>query len=74
MDKPDTATYCPATGKKLKLKDLVPVKFTRVREGDSGRYMDPITNDTFTNASKLVLLKPTGVCRMQPWDAADAPA
>jgi nitric oxide synthase-interacting protein len=60
QDKPDTTTYCPASGKKLRLKDLVPVKFTRVREGESGHYMDPITHDTFTNASKLVVLVPTG--------------
>lgn len=31
MDKPDVNTYCPATGKKLRLKDLIPVKFTKVR-------------------------------------------
>lgn len=32
-EKPDGATYCPASGKKLKLKDLVEVKFTPVPEG-----------------------------------------
>ena len=26
LAKPDSNTYCPATGKKLRLKDLVPVK------------------------------------------------
>ena len=26
VDKPDAATYCPATGKKLRLKDLTPVR------------------------------------------------
>jgi hypothetical protein len=31
MAKPDTATYCPASGKKLRLKDCVAVKFTQVR-------------------------------------------
>ena len=30
LDKPDVNTYCPATGKKLRLKDLVPVKLTAV--------------------------------------------
>lgn len=29
LDKPDVNTYCPATGKKLRLKDLIPVKFTK---------------------------------------------
>lgn len=28
VDKPDMNTYCPASGKKLKLKDLIEVKFT----------------------------------------------
>lgn len=48
------------SGKKLRLKDLVAAKFTPVPEGEGGLYMDPITKDTFTNANKLVLLKPTG--------------
>lgn len=60
MQKPDSATYCPASGKKLRLKDCVAVKFTRVREGESGLYMDPVTMETFTNASKLVVIAPTG--------------
>ncbi len=60
MDKPDMNTYCPASGKKLRLKDLIPVRFTRVPEVESGYAMDPVTRDNFTNASQLVLLKPTG--------------
>ena len=32
LDKPDVATHCPATGKRLRLKDLFPVKFTRVQD------------------------------------------
>lgn len=60
LAKPDTATYCPASGKKLRLKDLIAVKFARTPEEDSGVYMDPVTQDTFTNASSLVVLKPTG--------------
>lgn len=61
LSKPDASTYCPASGKKLRLKDLISVKFARVPEEDSGVYMDPVTQDTFTNASSLVVLKPTGV-------------
>ena len=61
LAKPDASTYCPASGKKLRLKDLIAVKFTRTPEDDSGIYMDPVTQDTFTNASSLVVLKPTGV-------------
>ena len=60
LDKPDEHTYCPASGKKLRLKDLISVRFTRVPEEDSGVYMDPVTKDTFTNASSMVVLKPTG--------------
>ena len=61
LEKPDSNTFCPASGKKLKLKDLIPVKFTAVPEGESGTHMDPVTKDNFTNASSLVVLKPTGV-------------
>lgn len=60
LGRPDMETYCPASGKKLRLKDLTPVRLTRVPEGQSGFAMDPVTKDTFTNASRLVLLKPTG--------------
>lgn len=36
------------------------MKFTRVPEGQPGRYHDPVTRDTFTNKHRLVLLKATG--------------
>lgn len=63
LQKPDSSTHCPASGKKLRLKDCVAVKFTPVPENESGsRYMDPVTKDTFTNASRLVVIAPTGVC------------
>ena len=29
-------------------------------EGRKGRFCDPVTGDVLTNASRLVLLKPTG--------------
>ena len=61
LDKPDTHTYCPATGKKLSLKDLIPVKFQKAREDGEGRYLDAITMKTLTNANKLVCLKATGM-------------
>lgn len=60
LAKPEATTFCPASGKKLRLKDLIPIKFTRTPEEDSGVYMDPVTQDTFTNASSLVVLRPTG--------------
>ncbi|KAG2487116.1 hypothetical protein HYH03_014229 [Edaphochlamys debaryana] len=60
VDKPDTDTRCPAGGQKLRMKDLVAIKWTPVPEGESGKHMDPITKQTFTNSSKLVVLAPTG--------------
>jgi nitric oxide synthase-interacting protein len=65
VDKPDKHTYCPASGKKLRLKDLVAVHFTPVPEGEGGLYMDPVTRETFTNSSRLVALKPTGTVMMR---------
>lgn len=59
-EKPDMDTICPATGKKLRLKDIITVNFTRVPEGEEGFAMDPVTKDTFSNAHKLAVLKPTG--------------
>lgn len=60
VEKPDGATRCPASGKKLKLKDLISVKFTPMPDGGPDEFMDPVTRDPLTNASRLVLLKPTG--------------
>ncbi len=60
LEKPSSDTLCPATGKKLKLKDLITVNFTRVPEGEEGYAMDPVTKDTLSNANKLAVLKPTG--------------
>lgn len=74
LDKPDVSTTCPATGKKLRLKDLIPVNFTLIQDDGSEkpdpamrragteepRFCDPITKDVFTNVSALVLFKTTG--------------
>ncbi len=64
-EKPCTDMLCPATGKRLRLKDLVPVKFTPLpaqqgKEDDDGRFMCPLCKETFTNVSRIVVLKPTG--------------
>ena len=58
--KPDMSTCCPASGKKLRLKDLIPLKFTHVPEAEDGYAMDPVTKDTFSNANRLVVLRATG--------------
>lgn len=58
--KPDLETKCPTTLEKLRMKDLVPIKWTKVRVGESGRYMCPVTFKTLTNTTSIVVLKPTG--------------
>ena len=60
LEKPDMNTYCPASGKKLRLKDLIPIRFARCAEDEEGYAKDPVTRDTFTNANRLVVLKSTG--------------
>lgn len=42
------------------VQDLIPVRWTPVSEDEPGKHMDPITKDTFTNSSKLVVLATTG--------------
>jgi hypothetical protein len=37
-----------------------PSRFSKVPAGESGLYMDPVTKDTFGNASRLVVLVPSG--------------
>jgi nitric oxide synthase-interacting protein len=74
LDKPSMETLCPASGGKLKLKDLIQVKFTPVPDGGPHEYMDPVTKDGFTNASRLVVLKPTGdVMLKETWEKCVRP-
>jgi hypothetical protein len=74
LDKPDMSTLCPASGDKLKLKDLVTVRFTRVPDGGPHEHMDPVTKDVFTNSSRLVVLKPTGdVVLKETWEKCIRP-
>mmetsp|Transcript_29649 Transcript_29649/g.54374 ORF Transcript_29649/g.54374 Transcript_29649/m.54374 type:complete len:321 (-) Transcript_29649:734-1696(-) len=61
VDKPDvTATVCPASGYPLRLKDLITVKFSPARPGEGALHIDPLTKESLTNATKLVVLRPTG--------------
>ncbi len=66
LGKPNQATHCPASGRPLRLKELVPVRFTRVPEGEPGFARDPVTRDTLANSDHLVVLRPTGVCMLPP--------
>jgi nitric oxide synthase-interacting protein len=53
------------SGKVLKVKDLMPVTFTPITDGDDKtkmvakkvRYMCPITHDALTNTSRCAYLK-----------------
>ena len=70
VKKPKMDVLCPNSSKKLRMKDLVPVKFTRLPGGPEGRfaYMDPVTKQTLTNKDSLVVLKPTGdVMRLETY-------
>jgi len=63
LEKPDADVRCPITGKKLKLKDLIDVKFTTVNAATTTTTttkIDPITKDLLTNRSRLALIKTTG--------------
>jgi len=76
VEKPDQDTLCPASGRNLKMKDLVDVKFTPVPDASAteGRYMDPLTKDVFTNAHKLVVIAPTGeVVLKETWEKVIKP-
>lgn len=56
VEKPDQATRCPKTNDKLRLKDLVSVSWT-MRDG---RPHCPVCSEAFSNATQIVVLKPTG--------------
>ena len=67
VSKPKQDTLCPASNKRLRLKDLISIRFTpcsgRDAAGDAtetARHMCPISMKTLTRASKLVVLRPTG--------------
>mmetsp|Transcript_43116 Transcript_43116/g.137696 ORF Transcript_43116/g.137696 Transcript_43116/m.137696 type:complete len:321 (+) Transcript_43116:72-1034(+) len=60
LDKPRDFTVCPASGEKLRIKDLTSVKWTCVPEGEQGKHMCPVCKKTFTNAVGLVCLGKTG--------------
>ena len=60
IEKPNNVTLCPASGKPLKLKDLISLHMKRAPGGDEHDFIDPVSGDSFTNSSRLVVLKPTG--------------
>lgn len=68
VQKPDKTIYCPVSGKPLKIKDLISVKFTEVKDPDDkkslivkqARYMCPITHDILSNSVPCAVIKTTG--------------
>lgn len=68
--KVDTTVKCPMSGKKLKVKDLIPLKFEVHDEkmlaggGGSGVFCCAISKHPITH-QKAVLIKPSGVVVMQ---------
>ncbi|CAK8689310.1 unnamed protein product [Clavelina lepadiformis] len=66
--KPDSKVYCPMSKKPLKLKDLIPVKFTPIADRDKktsviakkDRWMCAVTHDTLGNFIPCAVLRPTG--------------
>lgn len=67
LQKPDKTIYCPLSGKPLKIKDLIPVKFTEVKDPDDkkslivkqARYMCPITHDILSNSVPCAVIRTT---------------
>ncbi|XP_053974762.1 nitric oxide synthase-interacting protein homolog [Hylaeus volcanicus] len=68
LQKPDKTIYCPISGRPLKIKDLIPVKFTEVKDPDDkkslivkqARYMCPITHDILSNSVPCAVIRTTG--------------
>jgi nitric oxide synthase-interacting protein len=67
IEKPSPNVLCPISGKPLKFKDLMAVKFTPIEEESNlnkmfakkERYMCPITRDVLTNTTRCAYLKPS---------------
>lgn len=65
--KPDPTILCPISQKPLKVKDLIDVKFTLVKDPDDkkslivkdNRYMCAVTHDVLSNSVPCAVLRPT---------------
>ncbi|CAG9821786.1 unnamed protein product [Phaedon cochleariae] len=68
IEKPDPVVYCPISQKPLKVKDLIAVKFTPVKDPDDkksihtreNRYMCAVTHDILSNSVPCAVLRPMG--------------
>ncbi|VDM96392.1 unnamed protein product [Thelazia callipaeda] len=57
IEKPEHRVFCPLSGKPLKIKELMPVKFTLILIARKVRYMCPVTHDALTNTTRCAYLK-----------------
>ncbi|CAL1284152.1 unnamed protein product [Larinioides sclopetarius] len=68
MKKPEKSVMCPMSGKPLKAKDLIPIKFTEVKDPDEKkaliarkvRYMCAVTHDILSNSVPAAVLRTSG--------------
>ncbi|ESO84363.1 hypothetical protein LOTGIDRAFT_196769 [Lottia gigantea] len=68
VKKPDEKVRCPMSEKPIKMKDLIPVKFTEIKDGDTktalitktARYVCAVTNDVLGNSVPCAVLRPSG--------------
>lgn len=68
IEKPDSKIYCPISNKPLKMKELIDVKFTEVKDpsdkksliAKENRYMCAVTHDILNNSVPCAILKTTG--------------
>ncbi|KAM8927999.1 nitric oxide synthase-interacting protein [Pelodytes ibericus] len=68
VKKPDKTVYCPMSGRPLKMKDLIPVKFTLVDDkvdrvgliNRQDRYVCAVTRDMLGNSVPCAVLRPSG--------------
>lgn len=67
-EKPDEKVRCPMSGKPIKLKDLIEVNFTDIKDRDSktslinkqARYVCAVTNDVLGNSVPAAVLRTSG--------------
>lgn len=65
VQKPDPTVYCPVSGKPIKMKDMIEVKWTLVKDPDDkksliakeNRYMCPVTHDILGNSVPCAVIR-----------------
>lgn len=60
LEKPSSKILCPVSGKPIKLKDLLEVKFTTMPGTETAakrRFVCPVTRDELNNTTRCAYLK-----------------